>query len=292
MFGPGPSSFESNARLQTTLSPDELIKGAKRVNLIRGNSIITCVFSFIIVLAVFTTPGRAQPIFTGEFNLPHEVRWNKSVLPMGDYVYYVDIQLRPAVVRVEQKGGEFSGTFIAQAFLRPGSIPGSGLALAGDGESRYVAALHLASLNGELDFAAPEEDTEVEETEAGQESGASSVRAQGYLTILNPNHEKLSLEEAEKLYWKACQTVEREFNRSTPIRPKLVLRLGASNNLLRYPMREIQLKKWDQYRFAEAVVDAALQQMVRPVERSRLGSAAVREAGATVHICELKACVN
>jgi hypothetical protein len=211
---------------------------------------------------------------------------------MGDYVYYVDTQLRPAVVRVEQRGGEFSGTFIPQAFLRPGTKHGSGLALAGNGESMYVAALHLDSMNGELDFSAPDTDREVEETDLSRDSGVSSVGAQGYLTILNPNREKLSLEEAEKLYWKACQAVEREFNRSTPIRPKLVLRLGASNNLLRYPMREIQLKKWDQYRFAEAVVDAALQEMVRPVERSRLGDAAVREAGATVHICELKACVN
>ena len=262
------------------------------MNLIRVNSIIPYAFLFIIVFAVFPDSGRAQQIVTGEFNLPHEVRWEKSVLPMGDYIYYVDTQLRPVFVRVEQKGGGFSGMFVPQAFLRPGKKQNGGIDLAGAGSNMYVMALHLDSLHGELDFSAPEPESESGGAAQSDESTASSVRARGYLRILNPNHEKLSLEAAERLYWKACQAVEREFNRSTPIRPKLVLRLGASNNLLRYPTREIQLKKWDQHRFADAVVDAALQEMVRPDERAKLSDAAVREAGATVHICELKACAN
>jgi hypothetical protein len=57
-------------------------------------------------------------------------------------------------------------------------------------------------------------------------------------------------------------------------------------------MREIQLKKWDEYRFADAVVELALHDMVPPEERVRLSDAAVHEAGATINICELKACVN
>jgi hypothetical protein len=267
-------------------------KEANGVILIGGNTIILCAIVSIIEFFGLAVPGRAQKIITGEFNLSHEVRWENAVLPMGDYIYYVDTELRPAVVRVEQKGGGFSRTFVPIAVLRPGTKPDSGIDLALNGSGMYVMSLRLDRLQGEFDFSAPDPRAESDDVAEGQETSFSSVRAQGYLTIFNPNHEKLSLEEAEKLYWKACQAVEREFNRSTPIRPRLVLRLGASNNLLRYPTREIQLKKWDQHRFADAVVDAALQEMVRPDERAKLSDAAVREAGATVHICELKACAN
>jgi hypothetical protein len=57
-------------------------------------------------------------------------------------------------------------------------------------------------------------------------------------------------------------------------------------------MGEIELKKWDEYRFADAVVDLALHDLVTPEVRVKLGNTAVREAGATVNVCDLKACVN
>jgi hypothetical protein len=72
----------------------------------------------------------------------------------------------------------------------------------------------------------------------------------------------------------------------------LILRLGAENNVLRYPMREIQLKKWDEYRFADAVVEVALEGMVSKEDRVRLSNTAVNAAAATVNICELKTCGN
>ena len=264
------------------------------MNVARGNSIIVVVILLIAGIIVFPIQGRAQQVVRGEFSLSQEVRWENSVLPMGDYVYFVDSTRWPALVRVEQKGGGFSGMFVPHALLRPGKQGNVGIVLGAAGSDTYVMSLRLQELGGELDFPAPgaEEGKQTTDSIHGNEIGVSSSRAGEYLTILNPNHEKISAEEAEKVYLRACEAVEKEFNRATPIRPHLILRLGASGNLLRYPMREIQLKKWDEYRFADAVVELALHEMVPPEERIKLSDTAVHEAGATVNICELKACVN
>jgi hypothetical protein len=264
------------------------------VNLVRGYSIIVIAILAFAEIMVFPMPGRAQEVLRGEFSLPQEARWGNSVLPMGDYVYFVDSTRWPAEVRVEQKAGGFSGMFIPQALLRPGRQGNTGITLRTVGNDTYVMSLHLQGLGEDLDFSAPGTEVEMQPGDAihEHETGVSSPRGAGYLTILNPNHEKISPEEAEKVYLRACEAVEKEFNRPTPIRPRLLLRLGASDNMLRYPMREIQLKKWDEYRFADAVVDLALHDIVPLEERVKLGNTAVHEAGATVNVCELKACVN
>jgi len=266
------------------------------VNLVRGNFTVVLALLIIVFITIFPVPGRAQEVVRGEFSLSQEVRWGNSVLPMGDYVYFVDSNRWPAEVRVEQKRGGFTGMFIPQALLRPGKQGGSGIVLRSVGNDTYVKSLHLQELGAELDFSAPgaeAEDRPADSLDARATSvSSSSSGASEYITILNPTHEKISLEEVGKVYLRACEAVEKEFNRPTPIRPRLILRLGTGNNLLRYPMLEIQLKKWDGYRFADAVVDLAIHDMLPPEEKVRLGNSAVHEAGATVNVCELKACVN
>jgi hypothetical protein len=264
------------------------------VNLVRGTSIILFAIIVIVEVAIFPINGRAQQVLRGEFSLSREVRWEKSVLPMGDYIYFVEANRWPAVVRVEQKGGGFSGMFIPQSLLRPGSKGDTGIVLGAVGNDAYVMSLRLQSLGKEYYFSAPGEGSESEPEDAsrGSEIAEHSARAPEYLKVLNPNHEKVSFEEVEKVYLRACEAVQREFNRPAPVRPQIVLRLGSENNVLRYPMGEIELKKWDEYRFADAVVDLALHDLVTPEVRVKLGNTAVREAGATVNVCDLKACVN
>ena len=264
------------------------------MNLVRGNSIILFAIIVIVEAVIFPINGRAQQVVRGEISLSREVRWENSVLPMGDYIYFVESNRWPAAVRVEQKGGGFSGMFIPQALLRPGNQGNVGIAFGAIGNDAYVMSLQLQSPGAELIFPAPGTAGEQQSGDAShsRETGIPSTRTAGYLTILNPNHEKISLEEAEKVYLRACEAVEKEFNRPAPIRPQILLRLGSENNVLRYPMREIRLKKWDEYRFADAVVDLALHDLVTPEERFKLGNIAVREAGATVNVCELKSCVN
>jgi hypothetical protein len=264
------------------------------VSTVRGNSIIWFAIIVIVEVAIFPINGRAQQVVRGEFSLSREVHWENSVLPMGDYIYFVDSNRWPAAVRVEQKGGGFSGMFLPQSLMLPGRKGNTGIVLGAVGENAYVISLRLQSLEEELYFYVPAAASEGEPPDPirGRETGEQSDRGAEFLTILNPNHEKISHEEAEKVYLRACQAVEKEFNRPVPVRPQILLRLGSENNVLRYPMREIQLKKWDEYRFADAVVDLALHDLVTPEERVKLGNTAVREAGATVNVCELKACVN
>jgi len=254
-------------------------------------------FAGLILMEVALIPinGKAQSITRGEFRLPHEVRWENSILPTGDYVYFVDANKWPAVVRVEQKGGAFSGVFVAQGMVRPVKHNDSGLSMEDHGTGAHVVSLYMRGDGGELFFPEPDADGEKppdnEDHGAGSDSGPT-VRKLGYLTILNPNHEKLPVDAVEKVYLRVCEAIEREFNRPTPIRPRLVVRLGSTDNVLRYPMGEIQLKKWDEYRFADAVLDLAMHEILPPEERVRLSNSAVHEAGSTVSVCELKGCSN
>ncbi len=264
------------------------------MKLVRGKFVFVFIILAIVEIAALPSSGGAQQILKGEFKLTQEVHWGNSVLPVGDYEYYVDSNGWPVIVRVEEKSGGYLGLFVPQAFLRPGKEGPSGIGLQGSGDSVYVRSLHLPGLAGELDFSIPAKGPESrpDDPDAADKPEPPAPRGREYLTIINPNREKLSLDEVEKVYLSACEAVEREFNRAAAIRPRLVLRLGSTDGVLRYPMREIQLKKWDQYRFAEAVVDVALHDMVSMEDRIRLGNVAVQKAGATVNICELKSCAN
>ena len=94
------------------------------------------------------------------------------------------------------------------------------------------------------------------------------------------------------MYLRVCEAIEKEFNRASRICPRLVVRLGAPDNVLRYPMGEILLKKWDEYRSADGVLDVAMHELLPPEARTRLSMTAVKTAESTVSVCELKACVN
>ena len=255
------------------------------------------VFAGLILMEVALIPinGKAQSITRGEFRLPHEVRWENSILPTGDYVYFVDANKWPAVVRVEQKGGAFSAVFVAEGMVRPVKHNDSGLSMEDHGKGAHVVSLYMRGEAGELFFHEPDADGEKPPDSEDRGEGGDvgpSIRKLGYLTILNPNREKLPVDAVERVYLRVCEAIEHQFNRSTPIRPRIVVRLGSADNVLRYPMGEIQLKKWDEYRFADAVLDLAIHEILPPEERVRLSNTAVHEAGSTVTVCELKGCSN
>jgi len=267
------------------------------VKQIRGNSLVVYAIPVILVTALFPGCGWSQQqgqVVAGEFSLSREVHWGNSVLPMGDYIYYVDSSSWPTVVRVQQKDGAFSGMFIPLTLLKPGNPSKSGIVISTIGNDTYVKGLYLKDGAGEFGFSMPVAETETQPAPRvyAQETSASLARAAQYMTIFNPNRDKIPVEEIERVYLRACEAVEKEYNRPAPIRPRLILRLGAESNVLRYPMREVQLKKWDEYRFADAVVELALHEMVSREDRNRLRNTAVSEAGATVNVCELKDCVN
>ena len=94
--------------------------------------------------------------------------------------------------------------------------------------------------------------------------------------------------QAETIYLSACRVVEQEFHRAEPLRPRLTLVLGANRDALYYPNREIQLRKWDGYRFAQGVVLLAVDDMLPRDKQILLTKLAVLEAESTVDVRELK----
>jgi hypothetical protein len=242
----------------------------------------------------FSGPIFAQDRAEGEFKLSEEVRWADSILPKGEYVYSVDSGRSPMVVQVRQKDGSFSGTFTPQAFLKQGYEGPSGVFVERIGGEAFVTSLRVQGLKLQLDFPVQVLKEKARPADANYplRKVVANPLVLGFFTILNPDHEKISIAETEKIYLSACEAVEREFDRSDPVRPRLTLMLGASEDFLRYQTREVLLKKWDKYLFAEAVVGLAMNDLASPGERVRLSKLAVSQADATVDLCQLKNCKN
>lgn len=264
------------------------------MNLLRGDSVVVYAILVIVNFILFPGSGRAQGFVSGEFKLSQEVRWEDSVLPMGEYEYSVDSRKSPSLVHVQQKDGSFSAVFTPHSFLRRGEQGGNGLALTTAGDETYVTSISLQKLGGELIFSSPSNALENAPADSFGTDGAGTAPPQTlkYLSVVNPHREKVPDDEAENVYLKACEAVENEFGRPVPIRPRVILRLGAGENILHFKTREILLKKWDEVRFADAVVDLALYDMVPAEERLKLSNSAIHRAGATVSVCELKSCKN
>jgi len=264
------------------------------VKLIRNTSGV--VFAILALSGITWAPCslHAQSFAGGEFSLSQSVRWGNAVLPTGKFIYSVENGVGPTVVRVRQIGGDFSGLFLPQTKSEDSDANPRGIVLARLGEEMFVTSLRVEERGLVLNFSPPSAETDVPHSGATQTRYVSVTKdpALGYFTIFNPRNEKISYSEAEKVYLAACQTIEREFNRPTPIRPRLTVLLGSVENNLHYPNRELRLARWDKNRFAEAVVELVLHDMISAEDRMRLIKLAVAQAGATVSLCELKECTN
>ena len=69
-------------------------------------------------------------------------------------------------------------------------------------------------------------------------------------------------EEARKIYVAACASVERELGTARPLRPRILLVLGAEKDTLDWEKGEIRLRAWDPYLFAEGVIALACRQVM------------------------------
>lgn len=107
-------------------------------------------------------------------------------------------------------------------------------------------------------------------------------------TIHNPRNQTIPYAKARTIYLSACRVVEQEYNRTEPLRPRLTLFLGAAKDLLYHPNREIQLKKWDDYKFAQGVVMLAVNDMFPEDKKYSLSNLALLEAESTVDVSEFK----
>lgn len=64
--------------------------------------------------------------------------------------------------------------------------------------------------------------------------------------------------------------------------------LGSEADRVYYAKREIQLRKWDKYKFAQGVVILAAEALLTQDEKFSLTGMAVTEAEATVDVRQLK----
>jgi hypothetical protein len=206
--------------------------------MIRSSALIVTVVFMIAGIVSSPKPVRAQGRATGGFKLSQEVHWGEAVLPTGDYTYSVGAEGWPTVVSVRQKGGLFTGLFIPQTSSRARLSDLSKIVLARIGEETYVTSLQVQELGIVLNFSAPNLENGVRGPDASpaEHLAVPEDTTQGFFTIINPHHVKVSAVEAERVYLAACETIEREFNRSTPIRPRLTLHLGSTENNLHYPI--------------------------------------------------------
>lgn len=242
----------------------------------------------------FSSTAYAQDRAQGEFQLSQATHWEKAILPEGKYVYSVETGSSPAVVRVWQVGGGFSGVFMPKSHVQENPQGQTELVLNQVGDGMYVSSFHVRGLKAALDFSIPEKNADAGYAGADRapETAPPASQTPGLFKIINPGRLSLSIAGAEKVYLNACQLIEAQFNRGEPLRPQIILHLGAVANEVRYPNNEIMLKKWDEYQFAQAVVEIALHDLVSSEERLKLSDAAVSLANTTVSVCDLKNCRN
>jgi hypothetical protein len=115
-----------------------------------------------------------------------------------------------------------------------------------------------------------------------------SPSAEDSFPIDNPRNQTIPVSEAKTIYLAACRAVEQEFARTDPIRPRLKLLIGSETDRVYFPKREIQLKKWDKYKFAQGVVMLAADALLSQDKKISLTRLAVSEAESTVDIRDLK----
>ena len=113
---------------------------------------------------------------------------------------------------------------------------------------------------------------------------AAACLAQDGLTIDNKHKERVSIPEAEQIYFSACSAVREEFDLRRSIPPRVKLILGADKNEVWVEGREIRLTKWDRYAFAEGVVQLAFEDIMPSQQRLTIAKRAVSWADSTVEI--------
>lgn len=119
-------------------------------------------------------------------------------------------------------------------------------------------------------------------------SGDTTSSEDSLFAIDNPRNQPIPVSEAKTIYLSACRVVEQEFSRTDPIRPRLRLLLGSETDRVYYPKREIQLTKWDKYKFAQGVVMLATDSMLPQDKKFELSKLALVEAETVVDVRDLK----
>ena len=111
-------------------------------------------------------------------------------------------------------------------------------------------------------------------------------------SVSNPKHKRWPADEAQRIYFAACDRVARAIRPEKPprLQPKFVLILGADDNeaVLIGKTSEIRLKEWNPGAFSDAVVVMAAREILDPRQLANLSREALMSAQATVSAADLE----
>jgi hypothetical protein len=94
--------------------------------------------------------------------------------------------------------------------------------------------------------------------------------SQTLFDVRNTKNQKWPEAEANRIYMSTARAIAAEFKLARTIYPHFTLILGADENSVDINARELRLKKWDTYFYAEGVLRLTFDQMMSPEAKLRL----------------------
>jgi hypothetical protein len=124
---------------------------------LRNRALIIVAFALAAVFAN-AVPASAQVAFQGKFTLSHQVRWQKAMLPAGNYTFEIQSLATPRIVLRGPNGPQFINGFIADEK----TVGQSMLVVENHGNLSCVTELRMARVGRSIRYAVPKAPKDVE----------------------------------------------------------------------------------------------------------------------------------
>ncbi len=114
----------------------------------------------VALAAVFASavPASAQVAFRGAFTLHHQIRWQNTTLPAGDYTFEMKSLATPRITLYGPRGPQFITASVADEKVLDKSM----LVIENRGNQSCVRELRLAPIGRSLRYSVPKAPKDVE----------------------------------------------------------------------------------------------------------------------------------
>lgn len=127
------------------------------MNSLRNRALIIVAFALATVLAS-AAPASAQVAFRGAFTLHHQIRWQNTTLPAGDYTFEMKSLATPRITLKGPRGPQFITASVADERAMGTSM----LVVESRGNESYVRELRLAPIGRALHYSVPKAPKDVQ----------------------------------------------------------------------------------------------------------------------------------
>ena len=125
---------------------------------LRNRMLAIAAFALAAVCAS-ATPAAAQGVYRGSFTLPHEVRWQNTTLPAGEYTFELKSFEASSLIRLNgPKGSQFIPALVANHQASEQSM----LVIETRGSVAAVTELRLSGIGRTLRYAVPKAPKDLE----------------------------------------------------------------------------------------------------------------------------------